>query len=135
MPWADVQPSCLQVSAADDQECAGGSQVTYVLLTIWPKAMVQEGRKSCADTLRALAEHGYTLHELALNPAVWAGGANKPQVQVEAEVHDHPSDIEGLCGWLVKHSSDGGLWVDVLAVHNPQLGGGACATESLRSQE
>ena len=123
------------VQPANDQECAGGSQVTYVLLTIWPKAMVQEGRKSCADTLRALSEHGYTLHELALNPAVWAGGANKPQVQVEAEVHDHPTDIEGLCGWLMKHSSDGGLWVDVLAVHNPQLGGGVCATESLRSQE
>ncbi len=52
-------------------------QVTYLMLNIWPKTMALEGRKSCADTLRTLADFGYTLHELAMSPAVWDDSANR----------------------------------------------------------
>lgn len=53
------------------------SQVTYLMLNIWPKTMALEGRKSCAETLRMVADFGYTMHELAMSPAVWDDTANR----------------------------------------------------------
>ena len=52
-------------------------QVTYLMLNIWPKTMALEGRKSCAETLRMVADFGYTMHELAMSPAVWDDTANR----------------------------------------------------------
>ena len=106
-----------------------------MLLNIWPKTMALEGRKSCEETLHMVANAGYTLHELALTPAVWEQDAMKAKERVMAEASDHPTDIDGLCAWLMRHSSERGLYVDVLAVHSSQLGGSSCATESLRAQE
>ena len=49
---------------------ADAMQVTYLMLNIWPRMMRQTGRKSCEETLRLVAGMGYTLHELAMAPAV-----------------------------------------------------------------
>ena len=38
-----------------------------------------------------------------------------------------PDDIEGLCGWLMEHSNEYGLWTDILAVADPLLGGHSCS--------
>ncbi len=109
-------------------------QVTYLMLNIWPQMMRQAGRKSCEETLRLVADMGYTLHELALSPAVWEQGANKLKERVMAEARDHPTDIDGLCAWVLQHSSQQGLWVDVLAVHDPQLGGSSCSVDGFQAQ-
>jgi len=110
-------------------------QVTYLMLNIWPKVMRQTGRKSCEETLHILSDMGYTMHELAIAPAVWEQGANKLKERLMSEAQDHPTDIDGLCSWVMQHSSERGLWIDILAVHNTQLGGNACSTDSFRSQE
>lgn len=110
------------------------AQVTYLMLNIWPRMMRQAGRKTCEETLRLVADLGYTLHELALAPGVWEQGANKLKERVMAEGRDHPTDIEGLCAWVLQHSSQQGLWLDVLAVHNPQLGGSSCSVDGFQAQ-
>ena len=110
------------------------AQVTYLMLNIWPRMMRQAGRKSCEETLHLVADMGYTLHELALSPAVWEQGANKLKERVMAEARDHPTDIDGLCAWILQHSSQQGLWVDVLAVHDPQLGGSSCSVDGYQAQ-
>lgn len=127
-----TRPSVLY--QAQRQACTSAAQVTYLMLNIWPRMMRQTGRMSCEATLRMVADLGYTLHELALSPAVWEQGANKLKERVMAEARDHPTDIEGLCGWVLQHSSQQGLWVDVLAVHDPQLGGSSCSMDGFQAQ-
>ena len=62
---------------------------------------------------------------------MWEAGTaeNVPRERVMAESLDHPTDIDGLCAWLLKRSSQQGLWIDILAVHNPQLGGSSCSAQ------
>ena len=57
------------------------------------------------------------------------------QERVLAEAHDHPTDVDGFCNWVLGQGSERGLWVDILAVHNPQLGGTSCTADVARAQE